>query len=145
MAITWQEVEAAGYFISEKGKILDPAGKQTKQYILDDRINVKVYLPRQEGKSKPWTYVRLHRMVAAKYVPNPEGYKHVGFKRNMSCKASNLFWAKPQDAVHTQLQRDKQYAVMMLNEGLMNWREAVKLGVSETRAYRLWRKANATI
>ncbi|CBX44469.1 hypothetical protein PEA_00080 [Erwinia phage phiEa1H] len=145
MSITWQEVEAAGYKILETGKITGPDGKQAKQYELNGRMNVQVTLPRQAGKSKPWTYVRLHIMVASKFVPNPNGYKNVAFKRGKSYRASNLVWSTPTDAVRTQAKRDKQYALMMLNDGLIHWREARDLGIGEERAYKIWRKVNATV
>lgn len=145
MSITWQEVEAAGYKILETGKILDSEGNPAKQYTLNGRVNVQVFLPRQEGKKKPWTYVRLHMMVASKFVPNPNGYKNVAFKRGQSYRASNLVWVVPTDAIRTQAKRDKQYALMMLNDGLMHWREARDLGIGEERAYKIWRKNNATV
>lgn len=145
MAITWQEVEAAGYQILETGRIVGPDGKRAKEYELRERINVQVFLPRQKGKSKPWTYVRLHIMVAQKFVPNPKGFKNVGFKKGPSYKASNLMWVPPLDAIRTETNRNKQYALMMLNDGLMGWREAVSLGVNQDTAYKIWRKNNATI
>ncbi|UNA00880.1 hypothetical protein VLVyarbaL_00042 [Erwinia phage VyarbaL] len=145
MAITWQEVEAAGYQILETGRIIGPDGKRAKEYELNGRMNVQVFLPRQKGKKKPWTYVRLHMMVARKYVPNPKGYKNVGFKNGPSHKASNLMWVPPLEAIRTETNRNKQYALMMLHEGLMSWREATDLGVSKDLAYKIWRKNNATI
>lgn len=145
MSITWQEIEAAGYLVTGTGTILGPDGKPAKQYVIKGVVNVQVYLPRQEGKKKPWTYVRLHLMVASKFVPNPNNYRHVAFKKGKSYRPSNLVWVVPADAVRTQARRDKQYALMMLNEGLMHWREARDLGVGEERAYKIWRKNNATV
>lgn len=145
MAITYQELEAAGYVIHKEGYITKD-GVRPKQYVIKGRVNVEVYLPRQEGKSKPWTYVRLHRMIAEKYVPNPEGLHYVAFKRGKSCRWSNLTWSAPQAAHSTTAAAKRRHGIILLELGEIGWREAAKTyEVNPTIAYNIWRKNNATL
>lgn len=145
MSITVSELEAAGYEITRGGKILKD-GVPAKTYIIKGKVNVEVYLPRQQGKSKPWTYVRLHRVVAEKYVPNPHGLKHVAFRKGTSCRWSNLIWVGTADSRNTQMAEARRKGIVLLELGEIGWQKASdKYGIDKTTAYNIWRKVNATV
>lgn len=143
MAITVEELEAAGYVIHRAGKITHP-DREVNVYVLKDRENAEVFLPRQEGKNRPWTYVRVHRMVAEKYVPNPKKLRTVGFKRGDSCRASNLYWCEPVESAKTAKTKRRRLGLVMLELGEISWDTAwKKYGVNRTTAYNTWRKVHA--
>lgn len=143
MTITVEELEAAGYTIHKEG-YLTKEGKRAKQYGIGNAINVEVFLPRQEGKAKPWTYVRLHRVIAMKYVPNPHNLSHVGFKRGDSCRWSNLYWIPQAESSKTKKAKLRREGIIRLEMGEISWQAACdKYGVNKTAAYKLWRAVNA--
>ncbi len=143
MTITVEELEAAGYVIHKQG-YLSKDGKKANMYDLNGYMNVEVFLPRQKGKAKPWTYVRLHRIIAMKYVPNPNNYTHVGFKRGGSHRWSNLYWIPSREAAKTSKAKLRREGIILLEMGEIDWNTAwKKYGVTRSTAYKLWREVNA--
>jgi hypothetical protein len=78
---------ACGYFVYEDGRVQSPSGKFLKAQVIDSRGYMRVW-----PACKP---VRLHRLVAELFVPNPLGLPEVnhldGDKQNNA--AGNLAWS----------------------------------------------------
>ena len=78
------------YYVRENGQIYSRKSGTLKRLRLrhgsDGVITVNLYI---DGKS---TKLRVDRLVAASYVPNPQGFQEVGhIKGNGNCY-TNLYW-----------------------------------------------------
>jgi len=77
------------YDLHEDGTITNKKGIEMKYGNKDGFCTVTL---NKEGKRKSFL---VHRLIATKYVPNPENYKYVIFKdkNKRNCAASNLLWS----------------------------------------------------
>ena len=88
-----QSFEAAGYRIEEDGTIINPRGIIRKPSFAGK--NVKYYLVSWKDKESKRTVADLvHRLVANKYVPNPNRLPEVHHKdfNPLNCHKDNLEW-----------------------------------------------------
>ena len=97
----WKEVELHGlqYKVSNYGKVIGKRG------IVKQRINSDGYPTITVGKMENRTSMRVHRIVATLFIPNPNNLpevNHLDCDRQNS-RADNLEWTTHQDNVtHSQ-------------------------------------------
>lgn len=147
--ITYQDLELAGYEVLSNGTIKDKDGSVMKQFMYDDKPSVRVYVGHLKDHRSNWTYVRVHRMVAEKFLPNPHGYKFVAFKngRANQPRVSNLMWTELRVArSQHKTYADQRLGKLLIESGELGWQDAAKkYGINPTLAYKIWRKTHATI
>jgi hypothetical protein len=85
----WQPIEGHdGYSVSRDGQVKGPRGR-----LLTPWLNDQGYPYVRLGR--PRRMARVHRLVAAAFLPNPEGLPIVNHRDNdrANCCADNLEWA----------------------------------------------------
>ncbi|UJH95784.1 HNH endonuclease [Pantoea phage Nifs112] len=147
--LTYKDLESAGYEVQKNGTILDKDGSVMPITMYGGKPTVKVYVGHLKEYRSKFNYVRVHRMVAEKFVENPEGFKFVAFKNGnpKQPRATNLMWT---DLTVTRAQHatyaSRRHGKLLIELGDIGWQEAVKkYGVNPTTAYNIWRKTHATI
>lgn len=147
--ITYQDLEQAGYVVNKNGTITDKDGSVMRNKMYDGKPTVRVYVGHMKEYRSSFTNVRVHRMVAEKFLENPNNYRFVAFKNGNPAqpRATNLVWtelriARSQHKTYT----NKRLAIILLETGEIGWQEAAKkYGIDQSLAYKIWRKANATV
>lgn len=83
--------EAAGYTIKEDGTILNPKGVIRKPTPLGKKVKYLYVTWRHQGRT---VTELVHRLVACKYIPNPQGLPEVHHKdfNPLNCHKDNLEW-----------------------------------------------------
>lgn len=100
MAGRVEKVELFGkvYELYESGEIKDEEGK------IVHTSNSGEYFYEDDFKQCP-SKINIKRLLAEKFIPNPENYKYVMYKRRYyenNLKVSNLYWAKSNRKKFTQ-------------------------------------------
>ena len=88
----WREIEqSAGWLVSSEGRIKNPAGN-----IITPKDDGQGYLRLSVGIGKA---IRVHRLVAEAFVPNPYHKEQVNHKNNRKHdnRAVNLEWVTPRE------------------------------------------------
>lgn len=95
----WKETSIPGYFVSNLGGFRGRSGKPIKQQI--HKNGYYVYAMRPEGRKGVCKCVKIHRLIAEAFIPNPENKPFVnhidGNKLNNNIK--NLEWCTNQENV----------------------------------------------
>lgn len=95
----WKETEISGYFISNLGRLKGRSGKIIKTYLNADGYRVICLKP--EGRNGKAKSVRIHRLIAEAFIPNPDNKPFInhkdGNKQNNSIE--NLEWCTNQENV----------------------------------------------
>lgn len=88
----WKETEYPGYFISNLGRLKGRTNKILKLQISKTGYSIMVIYP--NGRHNKCKCLRIHRLVAQAFIPNPNGYpviNHIdGNKLNNN--VTNLEW-----------------------------------------------------
>lgn len=94
----WKDIEFKGckYKLSNFGNIIGIKGNKLKTRLDDDG-----YLSVTLGKTDKRTRVRVHRLVAIYFVPNPNNLKEVNHKdfNRQNCRSDNLEWITHYDNI----------------------------------------------
>lgn len=90
-----KKIRDTKYFITEDGKVISPFGRVMTPW----RENNSGYLLVRLRKNKKVLCVRLHRVLAEAYIPNPDGKGYVKHKNDDKTdnSLSNLEWGERPD------------------------------------------------
>lgn len=99
MTEIWKEISIPGYFISNLGRLKGRSGKIIKTYINHEGYYTICLKP--NGRNGKAQCVRIHRLIAEAFIPNPENKPFVnhidGNKRNNDI--TNLEWCTNQENI----------------------------------------------
>lgn len=88
----WKEIEVPGYYISNLGRIRGRSGKIIHSHKTTSGYNAISIRP--AGRKNPSRYLKIARLIAKAFIPNPNNYpivNHIdGNKQNDAI--SNLEW-----------------------------------------------------
>lgn len=88
----WREIESSnGWTVSSEGRVRNPGG-----VIITPKDDGQGYLRVSVGKGK---HIRVHRLVAEAFIPNPYHKEQVNHKNNRKHdnRAVNLEWVTPRE------------------------------------------------
>lgn len=86
----WKDTEYIGYKVSNLGRIKNEQGKILKTQIRKGYCDVGLHI---EGQRQP-KIVKVHRLVAKAFIPNPNNYPLVNHKdeNKQNNRVDNLEW-----------------------------------------------------
>lgn len=95
----WKESSIPGYFVSNLGGFRGRSGKPIKQQIHKNGYYVYAMYP--EGRKGKCKCVKIHRLVAEAFVPNPENKPFVNHidGNKLNNNITNLEWCTNQENV----------------------------------------------
>lgn len=95
----WKETSIHGYFVSNLGGFRGRSGKPIKQQI--HKNGYYVYAMRPEGRKGVCKCVKIHRLIAEAFIPNPENKPFVNHidGNKLNNNITNLEWCTNQENV----------------------------------------------
>ena len=93
----WKETSIPGYFVSNLGGFRGRSGKPIKQQI--HKNGYYVYAMRPEGRKGACKCVKIHRLIAEAFIPNPENKPFVNHidGNKLNNNITNLEWCTNQE------------------------------------------------
>lgn len=93
----WKETEVQGYFISNLGNLKGRSNKNVKQQI--GKTGYYVYALYPNGRKGGCKCVKIHRLVAKAFIPNPENKPQVNHidGNKLNNRWDNLEWCSNQE------------------------------------------------
>ena len=95
----WKETEFPGYFVSNLGNLLGRSGKPVKQQVNEKGYYVYAMYP--NGRKGGCKCVKIHKLVAKAFIPNPENKPQVNHidGNKLNNNVENLEWCTNQENV----------------------------------------------
>lgn len=95
----WKETSIPGYFVSNLGGFRGRSGKPIKQQI--HKNGYYVYAMRPEGRKGICKCVKIHRLIAEAFIPNPENKPFINHidGNKLNNNVNNLEWCTNQENV----------------------------------------------
>lgn len=95
----WKETSIPGYFVSNLGGFRGRSGKPIKQQI--HKNGYYVYAMRPEGRKGACKCIKIHRLIAEAFIPNPENKPFVNHidGNKLNNNVNNLEWCTNQENV----------------------------------------------
>jgi hypothetical protein len=93
----WKETNIPGYFVSNLGGFRGRSGKPIKQQIHKNGYYVYAMYP--EGRKGGCKCIKIHRLIAETFIPNPENKPFVNHidGNKLNNKVENLEWCTSQE------------------------------------------------
>ena len=128
------------YFVSMNGRVMN----RKTGHVLQPQKNTKGYLRVNLGVGGRRVFVRIHRLVATMYIPNPHGYPEVNHKDGIKSNnaAYNLEWCtSSENQIHAyqngrkKLQGSDTPRAKLTEDDVIKIRASLKAGCSQRKAY----------
>lgn len=98
--------------VSNFGRVISfPSNKPDQPILLSGYKNAGYHAIPTKKKDGKNTLIYVHKLVAALFVPNPEGHKKLVFKdrKNTNCRADNLQWISKEAFADVMRERKNAY------------------------------------
>ncbi|MFY0598281.1 MAG: HNH endonuclease [Cyclobacteriaceae bacterium] len=102
----------SAFKVSNHGRVISyPANNPGQPILLSGYQNAGYHAIPTKKKDGKNTLIYVHKIVAALFVPNPEGHKKLVFKdrKRTNCRADNLVWLNKEDFADVMRERKNAY------------------------------------